>query len=343
VSCKGPASCLAVGGRSAGRSGSYALAEAWNGRSWRVLKTPGPAPRGELSQLTGVSCPTASKCMAVGYYGARPGVTVNLAELRTGTSWRVLRPVNPRTGRSELVAVSCPTATYCMTTGAYYVPGHAPQYGWAESWHRGRWRELRTAVPADGTAASLEAVSCASPARCLAAGSYTRNGTGNQLLPVLETWNGSRWRLLPVPAPPGKEAGLAYPAAISCAPAGTCLAVGSSGARNRAFAAAWNGSTWRLIKLPGSAAAMAPQAVSCAARSSCMIAGYLGSQTLAAAWDGRSWHTAAMPAPRADSILSALACGSPASCLAIGTYGTSSSYSTAWDGRSWRALTAPSP
>lgn len=343
VSCKGPASCLAVGARSVGQTGNYALGEAWNGRSWRVLKTPDPAPRGELSQLTGVSCATASRCMDVGYYASRPGITVNLAELRTGSSWRVLRPANPRTGRSELVAVSCPRPSYCMTTGAYYVPRHAPQYGWAEAWRHGRWRELRTAVPPDGTAAALDAVSCASPVRCMAAGSYTRTNTGNRLLPILEAWDGTRWRLLSIPAPPGQGAGLAYLTGISCAPAGGCLAVGSYGASNRAFAARWNGSTWRLIRLPGSAASMVPQAVSCAARSSCMIVGYLGSRTLAAAWNGRAWRAVAMPAPQPASILSALACGSAASCLAIGTYDTSSNYSAAWDGSSWRALPAPNP
>jgi hypothetical protein len=41
VSCTGVSHCVAVGSRGSGKNAS-ALAEIWNGTSWKVLKTPGP-------------------------------------------------------------------------------------------------------------------------------------------------------------------------------------------------------------------------------------------------------------------------------------------------------------
>src|SRR5262249_34484082 len=51
----GPAFCVSIGPRRAGHS----FAEKWNGHRWQLLQAP---PKG----LTSVSCPTMTKCVAVG-------------------------------------------------------------------------------------------------------------------------------------------------------------------------------------------------------------------------------------------------------------------------------------
>src|SRR5262249_15246735 len=64
VSCVSASMCLAVGANIDGDNKEPAtVAEAWNGKEWQVLAAPAP---GVDSRLSGVSCPTATFCMAVG-------------------------------------------------------------------------------------------------------------------------------------------------------------------------------------------------------------------------------------------------------------------------------------
>jgi hypothetical protein len=65
VSCVSARACLAVGSYAVGGSLSVTLAERWNGTRWTVQKTPDPA-RGQEDSLNGVSCVTATACVAVG-------------------------------------------------------------------------------------------------------------------------------------------------------------------------------------------------------------------------------------------------------------------------------------
>ena len=64
VSCSGPTFCVAVGSYGAA-NGLRTLIERWNGRAWTM--TSSPTPQGaEIAQLTGVACPSATNCNAVG-------------------------------------------------------------------------------------------------------------------------------------------------------------------------------------------------------------------------------------------------------------------------------------
>jgi hypothetical protein len=87
VSCGSATACTAVGSHAASLSSpGFALAERWNGRSWRIQRTI--LPMGAVSStFTGVSCASAIACTAV---GAAIGKTsrrgVNLAEAWNGTS-----------------------------------------------------------------------------------------------------------------------------------------------------------------------------------------------------------------------------------------------------------------
>jgi hypothetical protein len=75
VACPGPAltNCLAVGAQSTNTTTSSTLNEAlhWTGGTW--LGTPTPQPGGvnpgDVSELIGVACPSASNCWAVGALG----------------------------------------------------------------------------------------------------------------------------------------------------------------------------------------------------------------------------------------------------------------------------------
>jgi len=93
ISCPAAAACMGVGSWTdpTGES-SFNLAEAWNGTSWTILRTPDPGS--DNNELFGVSCTSPSNCMAVGdFIGIGNGMT--LAESWNGTSWKVVKTPRP--------------------------------------------------------------------------------------------------------------------------------------------------------------------------------------------------------------------------------------------------------
>jgi hypothetical protein len=70
VSCSSPRACTAVGDIETGGSSSAAMAQRWNGTSWTVQAGVTPAGAQD-ARLTGVACPRANFCVAVGGAGFR--------------------------------------------------------------------------------------------------------------------------------------------------------------------------------------------------------------------------------------------------------------------------------
>src|SRR5579875_2589582 len=113
-----PARCVAVGGTERGAGPARPLAREWAGGSWRPL--PVPAPRAGL--LLGVSCRTASACLAVGAAPAGHGpagpataLAGPLAEWWNGRRWRRLTPVIPPGAQAAWLAdASCPARPGCV-------------------------------------------------------------------------------------------------------------------------------------------------------------------------------------------------------------------------------------
>src|SRR5215831_13031079 len=89
VSCSSGRACTAVGSHAASLSSpGFTLAERWNGTRWRIQPTKLPAGA-KSGGLTGVSCPSATACTAVGSTpGKAPDTSVNLGEAWNGTRWR---------------------------------------------------------------------------------------------------------------------------------------------------------------------------------------------------------------------------------------------------------------
>lgn len=88
VSCVSAKDCVAVGvndNAEANQGGDLALIQSWNGKAWKTVAAP--IPKGGLwSSLGGVSCSTASACVAVGYLDSSD-VQVPLAEIWNGRTW----------------------------------------------------------------------------------------------------------------------------------------------------------------------------------------------------------------------------------------------------------------
>ncbi len=120
VSCPSATDCTAAGDY-LNRSGTdVTLAEHWNGRKWAIQPTPNPSGSPDGSELTAVSCPSATDCTAAGDYHNKSDTDVTLAEHWNGTTWAIQPTPNPPESElSALKGVSCSSATACTTVGAY--------------------------------------------------------------------------------------------------------------------------------------------------------------------------------------------------------------------------------
>ena len=364
-SCTGRGACVAVGGYE-NRSGTQvALAQARTSTGWRIQATPAPAGA-IFSTLFGVSCPAPGACTAAGYYTDAGGHIHPLAEQWNGTNWSI-QPVPSPAGQpaAGFFAVSCPAADACTAVGAQ-AGSTGKTTPLAERWNGASWRIQPVSGSAGAPLSELLAVSCPAAAACTAAGSETDGA--QQPVPLAEGWNGTKWRVQPVPSPAG-AVGAGF-SGVSCSAPAACTAAGSYGnssGTTELLAESWNGSAWRVQATPAPAGSTGSEflAVSRSAAAACTPAGATtisgaagpggcssgGSRTvsLAERWNGTSWRVQATPNPgrSTGTGFAAVSCSAATACTAAGSYDTTSLLSrptaAAWGGRTWRRQATPSP
>lgn len=154
--------------------------------AWTTTQLPGPA------ELRGISCASASLCVAVGDNGdnIRPEIGNEALVASSGNplggagAWNV----SPLPGRQSLYGVSCPSAGLCVsgdTLGNLLVATN-PTGG------TGAWREVD-----GGGSVQITAVDCASPSLCLAV-----DNNGDVLTSTNPTGGAGDWtfeNILPFP------------------------------------------------------------------------------------------------------------------------------------------------
>jgi hypothetical protein len=97
VSCTASSNCVAAGSRDDNSGITPAtLIERWNGLRWALVPSPNP-PR-SLSALSGISCVSASLCMAVGDNDNGSGQRLPLSEQWNGTAWTIISTAKSLTG-----------------------------------------------------------------------------------------------------------------------------------------------------------------------------------------------------------------------------------------------------
>jgi hypothetical protein len=190
VACATPTRCLAIGDYDVNPDPDPppSLVEAWNGRSWRILKVP--MPPGRLSgaaELLGVGCPPSGPCMVVGTYNTDQwepgGVQRSYAAVWGTAGLRELSPPSRGPG-SNLAAVACGAARDCVALGLGQTAPLAAQ------WTGSRWRLAKIPGSAKDT---YDLIACGTGRTCMAMG--WRSVSGNAVQPVLAAaWNGTRWR-----------------------------------------------------------------------------------------------------------------------------------------------------
>lgn len=338
VSCTGKAQCTATGLVTT-RSGknSRTLAERWNGTTWAVQSTPTPLSGGLLggTLAAGVSCTSSHACVAAGYSYSKTRFAL-LAEGWNGTRWAT-QPRNKQPAVVIPFGISCTWAKDCMTVG---MRGSGATL--AEHWNGKKWSVLATRH-----LGLLSGVTCPGSGNCAAVGEA---GSGKALA---EHWNGKTWSVQTTANPNAFSPLIG----VSCHPAGTCLAVGTTtpnASTQAPLAEQWTGSRWANVHAidpaPGDLAEL--DSVSCVSATDCWAVGNSGPtsnssvSTLAEQWNGSTWAIVSTPNPATFSTLDSVSCTSASHCVAVGGDATTATGSVrplveVWNGSTWAQQTAP--
>ena len=267
------------------------LAETWNGTSWIIQKTPNPKGS-SYTELTSVSCMSASDCFAVGLGSpvTQPGPT-SFAELWNGTSWSIVSTPNPSGSEGvQLFGVSCSSATACAAVGENSIANQVNDT-LAMIWNGKTWTIEPTPTPSSG-GGGLYGVTCSSTSTCMGVG--VSFGSEGPTALLVESWDGETWSTQKARGEPGLlGAGLS---GVSCLSTSFCLAVGIDEFYDP-IAEIWNGSDWKVTTPPVGAEGESIDDVSCITTSDCFAVGSDGADEmgLAEEWNGTSWTVLKTP------------------------------------------------
>jgi sugar lactone lactonase YvrE len=252
VSCTTTTSCTAVGFTVPMHAAApVPLAERWNGTGWTLQSVP--APSGAKSTvLSGVSCTSASECIAVGASENASGVTVPYAARWSGGTWseQSMPTVSEGGTITALLAVSCTEAAFCMAVGRTKGETGVVASGreFAERWNGSAWAITPVTSLSGTDKAELTGVSCTSSTMCIADGpSLAPHPNHGEVYwgAVLQKWNGSEWSGESAQATPSQFQG--GPSSISCVSAESCVAAGGYEITQGHWVSLieqWNGKAW---------------------------------------------------------------------------------------------------
>jgi hypothetical protein len=138
---------------------------------------PSPNVSGaETNSLLGVSCRSATACVAVGDSGATDGDESSLSELLRSGTWTIqATPDVAGASITILTGVSCPVVTMCTAAG--YSVGGSGDTTLVEQSNGTNWTVVTSASLAGDEDTGLNGVACESTTFCAAAGSGP-DGTG---------------------------------------------------------------------------------------------------------------------------------------------------------------------
>lgn len=231
VSCTSNSACTATGSFSGTTIETESLAIRWDGSNWTKQSTPNPGDY--QNELFGVSCATATFCMAVGRKrNGNEGWGRPFAASWNGSAWTNLSTPLPA-GVTEAVAraVSCTSASACTAVGWY--TGATSSQPLVMRWNGTAWSLQTVTLPGAMTSGTLDGVSCTSSSYCMAAGSSFASGIGT--MTMAQRWDGSSWTA-EAPLNPAPSSNDFFD--VSCISSTWCTAVGdhypsSTGARTK--------------------------------------------------------------------------------------------------------------
>jgi hypothetical protein len=229
VDCKAAGRCVAVGVVLTDGFSEQAFSAFSRGGRWTLAKLPIP-DFAEISEVTSVSCATATNCFATGVYllvtGDRQEIVKGLLANWNGSRWQARSGarIEGDPEETQLTNVSCVSSTRCVALGVF-LAGSDPRVGpvsvksFVERWDGKGWkaRTSENLIPfAD------DDLSCISAISCYAVGSDFES---TSVKPAVAHWNGRNWVRATAGVPSG--ATRAAVTGVDCPTSRVCFAVGS--------------------------------------------------------------------------------------------------------------------
>jgi hypothetical protein len=227
VSCASAADCWIVGvydtyDQQTDTNAEYLLAEHWNGTGWSLVSIAG------AGALQGVSCSSATSCVAVGNDGHAGALTMHW----DGATWSRDANASAPGTYDYPTAVSCVSSSDCTLVGKR--ASSQPDQLLIEHWDGTNW-SLATSPALPGTSSpSLSGVSCTSATSCTAVGWVNGYTTPPRGTPLIVEWDGATWSVADAAPLPSGTAG-AVLNGVGCSGATACTAVGARGVAASSF------------------------------------------------------------------------------------------------------------
>ncbi len=294
VQCVSAGNCEAVGRFANGASETTTpMASAEVNGVWAAatpLGQPANGSSGISAWLTGLSCPSAGNCSAVGTYFNQANQAEPMVVTETNGSWGSPSEIVVATGDQPVQgewSVSCTSAS-CTAAGPL-MSGSSDVAGVASETN-GSWSDASPVSSTLGT--SINDISCQN-AGCVAVGAESSSSGST---PALFSEANGTWTLKSLNSSPA--GGDALLVAVSCVSWGNCDVAGDVTTGTGVFAVAEEKGVWtKSLSIPvssgASATVVAITGLSCAAALSCVAVGGVGTSTdvNAVAWTS---HAAAV-------------------------------------------------
>jgi len=315
LSCATARRCWAVGiaGPNASPSSSATVIDATTngGHTWKAQHVAG----GSTPQLSGVSCPTATECVAVGSNGASlPGSGVVITTSDAGATWSAAGSPQNALVVSSVTCASPVDCTAIVSDGTSTWSAHTADFG--QSWQQEG--DLPTGFQPGND------ITCIAGGTCIDAGYVpTTNGHGQGAVAVSAD-GGQTWALASVPA------GTGVLQSTACISASNCLAAGTTGttvsdvvpAKGELLHSTDGGHTW----VPSSSAPPVDDVygLACPSNVQCAMVGttWVGSPALDTGGVAESTDAGltfrSSPTSYVPITLTAVACPSSSGCVAVG-------------------------
>jgi photosystem II stability/assembly factor-like uncharacterized protein len=315
VSCATARRCWAVGvvgPNPAPATGATVIAATTNGGvSWRAQHVAG----GSTPQLSSVSCPTATDCMAVGSNGASlPGSGVVVTTGNAGATWS---PTTSPQNALVVASVTCASPSDCtalVSDGISSWSAHSADFG--QSWGK------------EGNLPALflpgNDLTCMVGGTCIDAGYVPTSNSHGEGAVAVSADGGQTWALATVPS------GLGVLQSTACLSSSVCLAAGTTAttvsdvvpAKGELLRSADGGHTWEPAT--GAVPVDDVYGVACPSAKQCAMVGtkWIGlpavgrgavAQSIDAGLSFRDSATAYIPI-----TLTAVACPTARGCVAVG-------------------------
>lgn len=282
----------------------HTLTEYWNGKAWKVIKSPNPSSTIN-AQLFGVAALSKNNAWAVGTYNDKSNAIHALIEHWNGSSWSIVSGPTPNGSADQLYSVTVISASNAWAVG-YYSDSHLVQHTLIEHWNGRQWSIVSSPEPKGATENQLHSVTAASAINVWAVGASSGKHNSSTLI---EHWNGSSWSVVSSPntqSPGNILEGVTALSSYNIWAVGTSYV--QSGSPTRTLIEHWNGSRWSIVSSPNIGSVPGDDLLSIAAISDSNIwavgrwdAGSRNYRTLIEHWNGRQWSLASGPTGKSNS------------------------------------------